>query len=331
LQHGTPARGARSRRILIIVAVLGVLIYVGIALSVDASRVVAALARLGVAGTAAVLGLSLANYLLRFLRWQLYISRFGHRLPAPRHLLIYLSGFAFTLSPGKAGEAVRSMYLRDHGVSYAESLASFFVERMLDVLAMVILAVLIVAAHPAYRGMIAGALLVVVLILIAVSRPGLPLRLDRYSTRRTGRAAKVLKGAADLLRSSTRLLQLWPLMWGIALGVLAWAALGLGFYMICQGLHATISPLSAVGIYAMAVLVANAAIFLPGGIGGMEVVMVALLRDAGVSLQSAVLATLLCSHATLWLAVLIGIVAATIAEIPMPQKDLTAAKSTPKT
>jgi uncharacterized protein (TIRG00374 family) len=301
------------------VAILGVLIYVGIALTVDAPRVVAALSRLGWQGVAAVLGLSLANYLIRFIRWQLYISRFGHRLPAPRHLLIYLSGFAFTLSPGKAGEAIRSMYLRDHGVSYAESLAAFFVERMLDVLAMVILAALILAAHPAYRGLIVGALAAVVLILIIVSRPGLPERLDAYTAQRSGRITKLVQGLANLLRSSALLLQWWPLAWGIALGVLAWAALGLGFYLICQGLHATISPLSAVGIYAMAVLAANAAIFLPGGIGGMEIVMVALLRDAGVSLQIAVLAALLCSLATLWLAVLIGIVAASIAEIPTPQ------------
>jgi uncharacterized protein (TIRG00374 family) len=315
---------------LIIVAVLGVLIYVGIALTVDSRRVVAALARLGLGGIAAVLGLSVANYLLRFLRWQLYISRFGHRLPAPRHLLIYLSGFAFTLSPGKAGEAIRSMYLHDHGVSYAESLASFFVERMLDVLAMVILAVLIVAAHPEYRSLIAGALIAVVLILVIVSRPGLPVWLDAYSTR-LGSTAKVAKGLANLLRSSTRLVQLWPLVWGIAIGVLAWATLGLGFYLICQGLHAGISPLSAIGIYATAVLVANAAIFLPGGIGGMEIVMVALLRASGVSLQSAVLAALLCSLATLWLAVLIGIVAASIAEIPMPRKRPNAAKSISRT
>jgi glycosyltransferase 2 family protein len=319
LQQEAPARGVRSRRLLIIVAIVGVLIYVGIALTVDAPRVVAALSRLGWRGIAAVLGLSVANYLLRFMRWQLYISRFGHRLSAPRHLLIYLSGFAFTLSPGKAGEAIRSMYLRDHGVSYAESLAAFFVERMLDVLAMVILAALILAAHPAYRSLIGGAFAVVVLILIIVSRPGLPARLDAFTARRSGRTTKVVKGLANLLRSSARLLEWWPLACGIGLGVLAWAALGLGFYLICQGLHATVSPLSAVGIYAMAVLAANAAIFLPGGIGGMEIVMVALLRDAGVSLQIAVLAALLCSLATLWLAVLIGIVAASIAEIPTPQ------------
>jgi glycosyltransferase 2 family protein len=330
LQQEAPARGVRNRRLLIVVALLGVLIYVSIALTVDASRVIAALTRLGVAGIAAVLALSLANYLLRFLRWQLYISRFGRHLPVPRHLLIYLSGFAFTLSPGKAGEAIRSMYLRDHGVSYAESLASFFVERMLDVLAMVILAVLIVAAHPAYRGLIAGALIAVVLILIVVSRPGLPVKLSAYTAQRSGRTAKLLEGLANILRSAGRLLQLWPLVWGVALGVLAWATLGLGFYLICQGLHVTISPLSAIGIYSMAVLVANAAIFLPGGIGGFEIVMVALLRDAGVSLQSAVLAALLCSLATLWLAVLIGIVAASIAEIPIAPK-LNRAKSISKT
>ncbi len=313
----------KSRRLLIILSVLGVLVYVGIALTVDATRVVDALTRLGLSGIAAVLGLSIANYLLRFSRWQLYISRLGHRLPALRHLIIYLSGFAFTLSPGKAGEAIRSMYLRDHGVSYPESLAAFFVERMLDVLAMVILAALVVAAHPEYRSLIAGALLVVMLILVGVSRPQLPVSLDAFAARRSGRIAGLSSGLANLLRSSRRLLQPWPLIYGIALGLIAWGTLGAGFFLICRGLHATVAPLAAIGIYAMAVLVANAAIFLPGGIGGMEIVVVALLRAEGVSLQSAVLAALLCSLASLWFAVLIGIAAASIAEIPL--------KSIPKT
>jgi glycosyltransferase 2 family protein len=307
---------ARKRRWLIAVAAVGVLLYLGVAFWVDAPRLVAALNRLGWRGAAGVLALSFASYLLRFQRWHLYILRFGHRLAAPRHLLIYLSGFAFTLSPGKAGEVIRSWYLREHGVSYAESLAAFFVERMLDVLAMVLLAALIVADHPAYRGLIGGALLVVILVISGVGRPELPRWLDRFASRRRGRVASGAAGMARLLRSSTRLLSVWPLTWGVALGVLAWSTLGMGFYLICQGLHITISPLAAVGIYATAVLAGNAAIFLPGGIGGTEVVMVALLRETDASVQSAVIAALLCSLASLWFAVLVGIVAASLVELP---------------
>jgi glycosyltransferase 2 family protein len=314
-EHEIRGGWARKRPWLIAVAALGVLLYLGVAFWVDAPRLLAALARLGWWGAAAVLALSFVSYLQRFQRWHLYILRFGHSLPAPRHLLIYLSGFAFTLSPGKAGEVIRSWYLREHGISYAESLAAFFVERMLDVLAMVLLAALIVADHPAYRGLIGGALLIVILVILGVGRPEIPTWLDSFAARRHGRIASGAAGIGRLLRSSTRLLSVWPLTWGVALGVLAWSTLGMGFYLICQGLHITLSPLAAVGIYATAVLAGNAAIFLPGGIGGTEVVMVTLLRETGASLQSAVIAALLCSLASLWFAVLVGIAAASLVEL----------------
>jgi uncharacterized protein (TIRG00374 family) len=313
------------------IAALGVLTYIGIAFAVGSARLTSAVVRLGWQGVLAVLALSVSSYLLRFQRWQMYLRRFGHHLPAFRHLLVYVSGFAFTLSPGKAGEALRSMYLRDHGVLYAESLAAFFVERMLDVLAMVILAAFIVVDHAAYQKLVIGALLVVLLLIIGVSRPGLPKILDVYAAGRTGRLVRVVAGLANLLKSSRSLLRWSALTWGITLGTLAWAALGLGLCAILRGLHATIAPPVAIGIYAMAVLAGNAAIFLPGGIGGTEIVMVALLRESGVPMQSAILAALLCSLATLWFAVLIGIAAGWVIEFAPLNGSASTVKSIPRT
>jgi uncharacterized membrane protein YbhN (UPF0104 family) len=47
---------------------------------------------------------------------------------------------------------------------------------------------------------------------------------------------------------------------------------------------------------------------MPGGIGGMEVVMTSLLVARGAPLPVAVIATLMCRLATLWFAVMIGLV-----------------------
>ena len=77
-------------------------------------------------GIALILGLSLLNYCLRFVRWQLYLSRLGYDLPHGLSLRYYLAGFAFTTTPGKAGEAVRSLYLKRHGISYSQSLSALF-------------------------------------------------------------------------------------------------------------------------------------------------------------------------------------------------------------
>lgn len=97
-----------KRRIFIAVALVVAIVYVVIALATDAEQLKVALVQLGISGCVLVLGLSAANYVLRFLRWQYYLGKLGRVVPTGRHLAYYLAGFAFTVSPGKAGEAVRS-------------------------------------------------------------------------------------------------------------------------------------------------------------------------------------------------------------------------------
>ena len=64
----------------------------------------------------------------------------------------------------------------------------------------------------------------------------------------------------------------------------------------------------SVGIYALSMLI-GAVSFLPGGIGGAEVSMGFMLITAGIGEQMSVVATLICRIATLWFAVLLGLLA----------------------
>jgi glycosyltransferase 2 family protein len=315
LSQDNAGNGFDKRRLLIFVSAAGVLVYMSIAIGVDSRRMGDALLQLGVMGCGLILGLSMVNYLLRFFRWQIYVRRLGGNLPVGLHLLYYISGFAFTVSPGKAGEAVRSLYLRDHGVTYSKSLAAFFAERLQDLLSILVLASLIVIDHTAYRPLLIGVLAIALLALLVASRPGLPAKIKAFSERREGRIARLLSGLAELLRSSDSLLKPRLLFAGLLLGVISWGAEGVGFYVVCQGLHIPVSLLAAVGIYAVAVLAGSAAFFLPAGIGGMEIVMTTLLVDTGASLKTAVIATILCRIATLWFAVLLGVVAASAVEM----------------
>jgi len=308
--------GKSKRRAIIGVAAVAMVAYVGAGVAVDAPRAREAIEALGWIGCSLVLSLSVLNYLVRFQRWQMFLARLGHRLPGVQHLLCYLSGFAFTVSPAKAGEAVRSIYLYEHGVSYSESVAALFVERLQDLLAMALLASLVVLDWPAYRPLIAGALLLVLALVIASSLKSLPALLQRLGTHFS--QPKITVGVAalvNLLGSSRTLLQPKLLLIGTAVGVLSWGGEGLGYYLICKGLGVHVSLLVATGIYALAVLAGSAAFFLPAGIGGMEVVMTSLLVSHGAPLRVSIIATLLCRVATLWFAVVIGIGAAIVTEL----------------
>jgi uncharacterized protein (TIRG00374 family) len=251
---------------------------------------------------------SLLNYALRIVRWQRYLARLGCSLPLGFTSLTYIAGFAFTVSPGKIGEMARARYYSQYGVSLPNVAGAFFVERLLDLIAMIVLAALIVTAAPRYQIAMwsAGAIAVVVLVLLAslpwsviASRLETATHLSRPFTRFAAGAAKALGAARSLLSPGS-------LLFGFVLGLVAWGLEGLGLYALGSMFPAAhlLAPLG-VGIYAVAVLV-GALSFLPGGLGSTEAVMTALLVTQGFAVGDALLVTILCRIVTLWLAVFIG-------------------------
>jgi uncharacterized membrane protein YbhN (UPF0104 family) len=212
-------------------------------------------------------------------------------------------------------------------VTYTESIAAFFVERLLDLFAIIILASLMVIDHPVYRPLLLATSLILLAVLVCMCQRSLPgwlegrgARLGASTSAGTsatvrGRIARLLVAIAALLRASRTLLHPQPLLFGLIAGLIAWGAEGIGFHIICQGLHIEGGVVAFVGIYSVAVLAGSAAFFLPAGIGGMEFVMTTLLVERGTTLRVAILATLLCRLATLWFAVLIGVGAASSVEL----------------
>ncbi len=282
---------------------LAALLYLGFVLFADREAVFAALRRVSLPVLLAIFALSLLNYLLRFWRWQRYVAAFGHVLPWRRHFLYYLAGFTLTVTPGKAGEAVRSLYLHGHGVTYAQSLAALFVERLLDMLAMSLLALLIVLARPDYAWLIAIAWALTLGLSWLVTRSWLPEKLRGWGQgHRFGhqfdRLARLLDSAGVLMRPGY-------FLFGLGLGVLSWGLEGLSLYLIARDIGIGVSLAAGIGIYAIAVL-AGALSFLPGGLGSTEAVMGVLLVVFGSDGPSAVAITLLCRIATLWFAVALG-------------------------
>ncbi len=308
------------RRALTLSMGLAALLYLGLVLFADREAVFAALRRVGWPVLVAIFVLSLMNYLLRFWRWQRYVAAFGHVLPWRRHFLYYLAGFTLTVTPGKAGEAVRSLYLHQYGVPYAQSLAALFVERLLDVLAMSLLALLILLARPDYAWLVALAWGLTLGLGGLVTRPWLPEKLrvwgqDHRYGHQFGQLARLLDSAAVLLRPGY-------LLFGLSLGVLSWGLEGLSLYWIAQEVGVVGVRLeTGIGIYAMAVL-AGALSFLPGGLGGTEAVMGVLLVAFGADGASAVAITLLCRIATLWFAVALGGVAVGILSVGGQRTDV---------
>jgi len=294
-------RGLRRAALVAAIAALGYLVFVA---ATDGDAFLVQVGRLGWAQWISLLGLSLANYGLRFLRWHHYLALLGSPVPLARNLAIYIAGFAFTLTPGKAGEAVRSLYLRDVGTPWSRGLSALAVERVLDVFAVVILALLALQALGDYVNAVILMTILAALLLLGVTRPAV---LDRLGSWSSGHARPMLQGMVALLEDARTLLVPGQLLLGLSLGVVAWGAEAWGFYLLLQWLGVSITVELAISVYASSMLV-GALSFLPGGIGGAEAAMMALLLSLGVALDVAVPATMICRAVTLWFAVALGLV-----------------------
>src|SRR5258708_6797525 len=85
---------------------------------------------------AAACVLAFGNYMLRWLKWEFYLSRLGIRgVGVTDSLLTFLSGFVLTNTPGKVGEVFKSwVLLRTHDVSFERSAPIVVAERLTDVI-----------------------------------------------------------------------------------------------------------------------------------------------------------------------------------------------------
>lgn len=288
----------------VLVALLG---YLGFSLWAGWESVAQAVAQLGVIGILGALSLVVLNYAARFARWQLYLKVLGHPLPWRPSLKVYLAGFALTTTPGKAGEALRGVLLKPWLVPYTRSFAAFVSERLSDLTAMLLLALWGLSLYPPARPWLCAALVMLLLGLWLLAKPNWLGHVLSWIPESGNRLTRLLRHLMMALLEATHCHR-WPvLMAATVLSFLAWGAEALALHGILQAMGVELSLGFVAFVYAAGVL-AGVVSFMPGGLGGTEAAMTALLMWQGVAGGQAVAAVILIRLFTLWFAVLVGLV-----------------------
>jgi len=312
--HTHPVLSGWRFRALLLIVLLSAAGYLVFSIWGGWQDVVAAFARVGLIGCAIALALSLVNYGVRFVRWQKFLALLGHRVHTPESLRIYIAGFGLTILPGKAGEAIRSVFLKNHGITYPESLAAFFSEHFSNLISMLLLVAIGLWVYPPAQPVVVVLAVAIVIVLVVIQQTRWLHALETLALNKLpARPASLIASTISIVLHSGRCFRLPMLLYGIALGLVAWGAEGVAFYYIMHVLGSDMSLQTALFIYAFSMLV-GALSFLPGGLGGAEATMVTLLMLNHVAQPQAVAATVLIRLATLWFAVALGIIALTLPE-----------------
>lgn len=300
---------AMGREIAITLGLLAVMVagLAGLAAATGWAETWASLTALTAAQVAVLLLLSLGNYGLRAVRWHLYAKVLRLPVDLAQTLRHYLGGFAMTVTPGRLGELIRLRWIaRETGAPADRAAPLIVVDRAADLAAMGLLIATAVAFSAAgLAGGVPVALAALGLALIA-TRARLALAVLDWIFARLRRWPRLF---ARLRRAARALgpFSAWQVaLPALALGFAGWFAEGFAFFLLLGWLGAEVGLWSAVGVFMIA-MVSGGLTGAPGGLGGAEAAMVALLSLQNVPIEISLPATAVIRLTTLWFAIAIGL------------------------
>jgi glycosyltransferase 2 family protein len=327
LANAAAAPPPRPMRRILIAVVLAVFVFAALGFLSDLRALGSSLSTFRWPALGVALALVLGNYTLRFARWQYLLRRLSVHVPVGTSALVFCAGFVMSVTPGKMGEVFKSLLLHEYrGISIARTASVVVAERLLDLVALVILVSLGSTAFEHGRAVaVVGALVVLAIVLGCTVRSLGELVLDRLTRFRFGvRVVPKLREAYDALHALTRPL---PFTVGGLYALAGWTLECLATWVLIEGFEqGHISWQGATFGYAAGTL-AGALAMLPGGLGVAEVGMAGLFRAAApaLTLPTAAAATIFVRLSTLWFGVLLGGIALLVLRATHRKQDVSAA------
>lgn len=261
-----------------------------------------------------LLGLSLVNYLFRGARWHLFSNRLGLTTTLIQDLRHFLGGFAMSVTPGRLGELIRMRWLkRETGWAVERTAPLVLMDRASDLAAM---ALILAGGAALSAGGIAMATPVAILALAAAfvaTRPTLLAGCITLAYRMIGKLPRLMARFRAAARSLHAFSSSPMMAAAMALGLIGWIAEGYAFHLLLVWMGSDIGMAKAIAIFTFSTL-AGGLTGAPGGVGGAEAAMVALLSLEGIPLDVSIPATAVIRLTTLWFAIAIGLAIFPIAE-----------------
>ncbi|TCJ20594.1 flippase-like domain-containing protein [Rubrobacter taiwanensis] len=310
------------RRNFLLALALGAGVYLVLAVLSGVDELRSALAALDWGLIPLILGLVTLSYLVRYARWRYYLRML--KVPAPDRrvdLAIFAAGLSMTISPGKLGEVLKSVFLRQTvGAPVARTAPAVFAERATDGTGMIAWGLMGALAFQFGPGLL--------LAFAGLTAAGVAV----LRSRRLSLAAERLLRNLPLLRrlaphvgefhgSSNRLLAPAPLAVASFISFAGWGFEILAVYLCAVALGLQIPFLEMTFIFAVA-SIAGSLSMLPGGLGAAEAGIAGLLHTiSGLAAGVAGALTLIIRLVTLWFAVLLGVLGLCALRIWVGQKN----------
>lgn len=286
----------------------------GLALATGWEETIAQLSRLSFLQFVVLMGLSLVNYVFRGSRWHVMARKIGLPTSLAQDLRHFIGGFAMSVTPGRVGELIRMRWIkRETGWAVERTAPLVLMDRAGDLAAMAI--ILALGLSFGAGGIAFGLPVAIAALLVAfiATRPTLLAGAAGFAYRLTGFFPRLMVRVRRAAGSLSAFSDPKTVIITLALGLTGWIAEGYAFHLLLVWMGADIGFWMAATIFTFSTL-AGGLTGAPGGVGGAEAAMVALLSMQGVPLETSLPATAIIRVTTLWFAIGLGLLVFPFAE-----------------
>jgi glycosyltransferase 2 family protein len=253
------------------------------------------------------IGFFLLAILIRIIRWNFWFHKIDPSVSRRASTLFYLSGLAFSITPGRVGEAIRSYFIkRDHGTTQSKTVPLVLVERFYDLIGLlVVLGITLIFVDFNKTIMIIPITLVSVFFVLTQKKSVMKKILLKVSKIKfLSRFAPNAEESADTLYQMFHFKNFIP---STLLGSLLVFIDILGAYMIILGLLIGLDLAKSTLIISVSVI-AGALSFIPGGLGVQEGGLLGLMTIDGVEYSKALVFVILYRITSTLVMTVIGVV-----------------------
>jgi len=218
-----------------------------------------------------------------------------------------MASLTMSVTPGKIGDLIKSYMLKEiNGTPVNRTIPIVFAERVTEFVALLILVILGVNIYNQGIIIITISLLSIIILFILLFNSRITNRiismLSKYK-----KLEKYIEPLSLTLSNSKSLLQPKPFSLMIFLSLFIWLIEAFGFYLILIQFKIDFSIIWSFFTYLFSIFIGSVSM-LPAGLGITDGSLTYLLSQNGFSKEIAVTATLLVRIATLWFALIVGIV-----------------------
>lgn len=300
-----------KKKILISIAI-GALVYLAFSIYADFDKLISAFFNFNWLWLPIILTLSFLNFIFRFFKWHYYLNILEIKLAYKTSFLIFLSAFTMSVTPGKMGEVLKSYLLKEeNGTPVSKSIPIVLAERLTDFLSIVLLCLLGSVVFNYGQTIIIIIGLIFIFTILMLSMRSVSLKIIGFFEN-FNFLKKHIQKIHTAYESIYSMVIIKPLIIATIISLISWSFECIGFYLVINIFSESsglgISILSATFIYTFSTII-GAIAMMPGGVGVTEASLTGLLVFSKIPKDISVASTLMIRLATLWFAVLVGVIA----------------------